>query len=145
VLYSHNLKKKIFFILFRFHFHKFFSININYKIHDKEFLAIVDVFEECCHLLEGVQHEIIMHSYHKNLQYFITTRVLNQCQTQWALSLSQFWFCHHTSPWAPTRKTWCIVPLLVPCPYGRKCNLWTTMWCHSQTWTSSTLSIVDNS
>jgi hypothetical protein len=26
--------------------HKFSPTNINYKIHDKEFLAIVDVFEE---------------------------------------------------------------------------------------------------
>jgi hypothetical protein len=37
------------------------------KFHDKEFLAIVDVFEEWCHLLEGVQHETIMYSNHKNL------------------------------------------------------------------------------
>jgi hypothetical protein len=29
-----------------FHSHKFFPTNINYEIHDKELLAIVDAFEE---------------------------------------------------------------------------------------------------
>jgi hypothetical protein len=50
-----------------FRFHKNFPIKINYEIHDKEFIAIVDAFEEWCHLLERVQHEIIMYSNHKNL------------------------------------------------------------------------------
>jgi hypothetical protein len=35
--------------------------------HDKELLAIMDVFEEWHHLLEGFQHETIMYSNHKNL------------------------------------------------------------------------------
>jgi hypothetical protein len=52
----------------------------NYKIHDKEFLTIVDDFEEWHRLLKGVQHEITMYSNHKNLQYFMTTHVLNQRQ-----------------------------------------------------------------
>jgi hypothetical protein len=59
----------------------------NYKIHDKELLTIVDAFEEWCHLLEGVQHEITMYLDHKNLECFMTTCVLNQCQAQWALFL----------------------------------------------------------
>jgi hypothetical protein len=50
-------------------------------------LAIVDAFEEWHHLLEGVQHEIIVYSNNKNLQYFMTVRVLNWCQVWWALSL----------------------------------------------------------
>jgi hypothetical protein len=50
----------------------------------------MDAFEKWHHLLEGVQHEIIVYSNHKNLYYFMTTRVLNGCQTQWALSLSRF-------------------------------------------------------
>jgi len=36
-----------------FHSRKFSHTNINYEIHDKELLAIVDAFEEWCHLLEG--------------------------------------------------------------------------------------------
>jgi hypothetical protein len=50
-----------------FHSCKFSPANINYDIHDKEFLAIVDAFEEWCHLFEGVQHETIMYSNHMNL------------------------------------------------------------------------------
>jgi hypothetical protein len=52
----------------------------------------MDAFEEWRHLLEGVQHEIIMYSDHKNLQYFMTILMLNRHQALWALSLSQFWF-----------------------------------------------------
>jgi hypothetical protein len=37
------------------------------KFHDKELLAIVDVFEEWHHLFKGVQHGTIMYSNHKNL------------------------------------------------------------------------------
>jgi len=32
---------------------------MNYEIHDKKNLAIVNTFEEWFHLLEKVQHEII--------------------------------------------------------------------------------------
>ncbi len=38
-------------------FYKFSFTKINYKIHDKELLTIVDVFEKWHHLLEGIQHE----------------------------------------------------------------------------------------
>jgi hypothetical protein len=48
-------------------------MEINNKIHDKELLAIVDAFEEWRHMFERAQHEIIMYSNHKNLQYFMTT------------------------------------------------------------------------
>jgi hypothetical protein len=62
-----------------FPFRKFSPIEINYEIHDKELLAIMDAFEEWCHLLEGAQHEIILYSNHKNFQYFMTAHVLNRC------------------------------------------------------------------
>ncbi len=70
-----------------FHFCKFSPLEINYEIHDKDFFAIVDAFEEWCHLLEGAQHEIIVYSNHKNFQYLMMASVLNQCQVQWALFL----------------------------------------------------------
>jgi hypothetical protein len=50
-----------------FYFRKFLPIEINYEIHDKKLLAIVDTFEEWCHLLEKAQHKIIVYSDHKNL------------------------------------------------------------------------------
>ncbi len=52
----------------------------------------MDAFEEWHHLLEKVQHEIIVYFDHKNFQYFMTALVLNQLQVQWALSLFRFWF-----------------------------------------------------
>jgi len=63
-----------------FYFCKFSPININYEIHDKELLAIMDAFEEWCHILEGVQHEITMYFDYTKFQYFMTAHVLNQCQ-----------------------------------------------------------------
>jgi hypothetical protein len=62
-----------------FCFCKLSPMHINYKIHDKKNLTIVDTVEEWHHLLEGAQHEIIVYLDHKNLQYFMTTCVLNQC------------------------------------------------------------------
>jgi len=85
-----QLKEDNFFHPISFCFHKFFLAKINYKIHDKILLAIMDAFEECCHLFERVQHEINVYLDHKNLQYFMITCVLNQCQVEWALSLFQF-------------------------------------------------------
>ncbi len=67
--------------------HIFSLAEINYEIHDEKLLTIVDAFEEWHYLLEGVQHEITMYLNCKNLQYFMTTHVLNQCQAHWALFL----------------------------------------------------------
>jgi hypothetical protein len=62
-----QIKKDNFLHPIGFCFHKFFPTKINYEIHDKEILAIMDVFQEWHHLFEKVQHEIIMYSNHKNL------------------------------------------------------------------------------
>jgi len=48
-----QLRKDDFFHPVGFHSRKFSPIEINYKIHDKELLAIVDGFEEWRHLFEG--------------------------------------------------------------------------------------------
>jgi hypothetical protein len=53
--------------LVNFHFRKFSFTKINYQIHDKKLLAIIDAFEEWCHLLEITQHEITVYSDNKNL------------------------------------------------------------------------------
>ncbi len=44
----------------------FFPTKINYEIHAKKLLAIMDAFEEWHHLFKGAQHEIIMYYDHKN-------------------------------------------------------------------------------
>jgi hypothetical protein len=71
---------------------KFSTIEINYEIHDEEFLAIIDDFEEWYHLFEGAQHTIIMYTDHKNLKYFMSAQVLNHRQARWSMSLSRFDF-----------------------------------------------------
>ncbi len=76
MLYFHNLEKDNLLHTIGFRPCKFSFTEINYEIHDKKNLAIVDAFEERCHLLEGIQHKIIVYSDHKNFQYFITAHVL---------------------------------------------------------------------
>ena len=75
-----------------FHSRKFNAVEINYKIHDKELLAIMNSFQEWRHLLESATHQVTVYTDHKNLEYFMFTRVLNQHQARWNMSLSRFDF-----------------------------------------------------
>jgi hypothetical protein len=50
-----------------FHSRKFTAAEINYEIHDKELLAIVDSFQEWRHFLKGVVYLITVYTNHKNL------------------------------------------------------------------------------
>ena len=60
-----------------FHSQKFLSAELNYEIHDKELLAIVDAFKQWRTYLEGVKHLTLVFTDHKNLTSFTTTKVLN--------------------------------------------------------------------
>ena len=53
------------------------AVERNYKIHDKEMLAIIRSFEEWCHFLEGAWHQFEVWTDHKNLEYFCTAKKLN--------------------------------------------------------------------
>ncbi|KAG5728560.1 hypothetical protein E4T56_gene19654 [Termitomyces sp. T112] len=53
------------------------AVEQNYKIHDKEILAIIWLFEEWWHFLEGMQHKFEVWTDHKNLEYFQTAKKLN--------------------------------------------------------------------
>lgn len=75
-----------------FYSRKFSAAEINYEIHDKELLAIVDSFQEWRHFLEGATHPVTVYTDHKNLEYFTTARVLNRRQARWNMSLSRFDF-----------------------------------------------------
>lgn len=55
---------------------KFFSAELNYKIHNKKLLAIVNVFKQWRVYLKGLKHEVQIYSDHKNLLYFMFTKVL---------------------------------------------------------------------
>jgi hypothetical protein len=70
-----------------FHSRKFTPAEINYEIHDKELLAIVDCFKVWRRYLEGAMHTVQVYSDHQNLEYFTTTKVLNRCQARWVQEL----------------------------------------------------------
>ena len=63
-----------------FHSRKFTAAEINYEIHDNELLAIVDSFQEWPHFIEGAQHLVTVYTDHKNLEYFMSAKVLNRQQ-----------------------------------------------------------------
>jgi hypothetical protein len=67
-----------------FHARKFSPAEINYEIHDKELLAIVDSFKAWRRYLEGSLYTVQVFIDHKNLEYFMTTKVLNRRQVCWA-------------------------------------------------------------
>jgi hypothetical protein len=67
-------------------------VECNYEIYDKELMGIVRAFEEWRPELEGARYPIQVVSDDKNLEYFMSTKLLNRCQTQWAEYLSRFNF-----------------------------------------------------
>jgi len=75
-----------------FHSRKFQPAEINYEIHDKELLVIVDAFKHWRCYCEGATHQVQVYSDHLNLEYFTTTKVLNRCQAQWAQELASIDF-----------------------------------------------------
>jgi RNase H-like domain found in reverse transcriptase len=64
----------------------------NYEIYDKELLAIVKALEEWRPKLEGVEEEFEVITDHKNLQHFMTTKLLYQRQVRRSEFLSRFNF-----------------------------------------------------
>jgi len=55
-------------------------------------MAIVRSFEEWCTELESTPHPIQVLSDHKNLEYFMSIKLLNRCQACWSEFLSKFNF-----------------------------------------------------
>jgi hypothetical protein len=56
---------------------KYSLMECNYKIYDKELMAIIHAFEEWRPELQSVIHPIRVLSDHNNLEYFTTTKLLN--------------------------------------------------------------------
>uniref|UniRef100_A0A0W0EY66 Reverse transcriptase/retrotransposon-derived protein RNase H-like domain-containing protein n=1 Tax=Moniliophthora roreri TaxID=221103 RepID=A0A0W0EY66_MONRR len=65
---------------------------INYDIHDKELLAVVECFCGMRAWLLGSTSPISVVCDHCNLEYFMHSQVLNCCQACWAMFLSEFDF-----------------------------------------------------
>jgi len=70
----------------------FLPAELNYDVHDKEMVVIVNCFQEWGHFLMGAPEEIVVFTDHKNLEYFNATKLLNWRQAPWAEILSQFNF-----------------------------------------------------
>ena len=64
----------------------------NYDIHDREMLAIVECFKHWGHYLEGSKYPVRVRSDHKNLEIFMSTKILNRRQARWAEFLSGYDF-----------------------------------------------------
>ena len=75
-----------------FHSRKFTPPELNYDIHDKELLAVVDAFQAWRVYLEGAKHQVMVYTDHKNLLAFTTTKTLNRRQTRWSELLSAYNF-----------------------------------------------------
>jgi len=74
------------------------SVEQNYKIHDKEMLAIICALEEWRHFLEGTTYLVEIWTDHKNLEYFMMAKKLNHHQARWSLHLARFNFLLHHRP-----------------------------------------------
>jgi len=64
----------------------------NYKIHDKEILAVIRELKNWRHLLKGTKFKFKVWTNYKNLEYFMKTQKLNRKQAYWTLYLSRFDF-----------------------------------------------------
>lgn len=64
----------------------------NYEIYDKELMAIVRSFEEWRPELESTATPIQVLTDHRNLEYFMSTKLLNRRQARWSEFLSRFNF-----------------------------------------------------
>ncbi|KAJ3015341.1 hypothetical protein NUW54_g1068 [Trametes sanguinea] len=64
----------------------------NYKIYDRELLAIMTALDEWRHFLKGARHTFKIHTDDKNLEYFRKPQRLNHRQARWVVELQDFDF-----------------------------------------------------
>jgi len=62
----------------------------HYDIYDKELMAIIKALEEWRPECEGAERPLQLITDHKNLEYFMSKRLLNRRQARWAQFLSRF-------------------------------------------------------
>ena len=63
-----------------FYSRKMTAPELNYDVHDKELLAIVEAISQWKIYLEGLKHEVTVFSDHKNLSSFTEKKELNRRQ-----------------------------------------------------------------
>jgi hypothetical protein len=64
------------------------SAEFNYKVHNKEMLAIVKSLKEWCAEVKSISSKINIITDYKSLKYFMTTKQLTGQQARWAEALS---------------------------------------------------------
>jgi hypothetical protein len=68
------------------------SAELNYNIHDKELLAIVDALDKWSIYCKSILHMIMILFDHKNLKYWQTKQDLNLRQAHWGKRLANYNF-----------------------------------------------------
>jgi hypothetical protein len=64
----------------------------NYEIYDQELGAVAKSLEQWRPKCEGLVHPMKILTDHKNLEYFMMSKLLNRRQTRWSEFLSRFKF-----------------------------------------------------
>ncbi|PRP79435.1 retrotransposable element protein [Planoprotostelium fungivorum] len=75
-----------------FYSRKLQPAELNYDVHDKELLAIIESLSAWRHWCQGTYKPLQIITDHKNLKYFMTTKELNRRQVRWAQFLADFNF-----------------------------------------------------
>ena len=69
-----QLDKKGRLYLVAFYSRKFTLAKLNYNMHDKELLVVIEAFNQQKHYLIGLRYQVIVYLDYKNLTVFITTK-----------------------------------------------------------------------
>src|SRR5258708_5026727 len=80
---------------------KLSEAEINYNVHDKEMLGVIESLKEFRPWLSGMILPVSIITDHKNLEYFMTSHLLNHQQACWSLELAEFNF---KLSWIPGSK-----------------------------------------
>jgi hypothetical protein len=81
-----------------FHSQTLGLVKQNYDTHDKELLAIFKAFKVWHHHLEGSATPVEVFTDHKNLEYFMSSKILTHWQAQWSKYLNMFNLSLHFRP-----------------------------------------------
>ncbi len=80
------------------------SYRTNYKIYDKELLAIMLALNEWRHYLMGAAQDFEIWTDHQILQYFRKPQKLNHHQACWVTELAEYHFSLHHKPGTSNKK-----------------------------------------
>jgi hypothetical protein len=65
---------------------------LNYTVHDKELLAIIEALLHWKPVILGLKTSLLVLTDHKNLEYFVTAKQLNRRQMRWAELMADYNF-----------------------------------------------------